>query len=88
MQAVAVDRVAGATLDIKNLVEKVCGDMIGSDRVSGLHARSMILTALTYAQSSGARFKPVTPTEEDYTEAVGAACETFMSTLKDKGFLP
>ena len=48
--------------------------------------RTAAKTALTFAQSMGARFTVAQPSEADYTEATTAACETFMSTLKDKGY--
>ena len=55
---------------------------------NGGRCRSFIVTALNYAQRSGARFAPrKTIAEEDYADGVAAACEAFAATLKDKGLL-
>lgn len=50
---------------------------------------NMLLSAVRSAQARGARCSAhPAATEGDYAEAVGAAVEAFMSTLKDKGLVP
>lgn len=79
-KAVAEDRKTGVP-DFEAIADKVLANYIHGETVTA--ARYSVLTALQYAQFSGARFKA--PAEEDYAEGVQNAVEAFCATMKDKG---
>lgn len=80
-RAVTEDRNAG-TPNFDAIADKVLSKYSHGEVII---IRQFILTALKYAQASGARF--TAPDEADYAEAVGHAVEAFMTTLKGKGLL-
>lgn len=83
IRAVTQDRAADKP-DFDQIINKVLKpyDHLSELLFSRKETRNLIRTALSFASHTGARFQVQ---EIDYTDAVGAACETFMSCLKDKG---
>lgn len=88
--AVQADRTAGVAMNFEAIAAQVIpgsdtGVDVGADSV--LVRRATLVHTLRYAQACGARFKPGNPTEDDYTECVTEACEAFMASMKNRGFM-
>lgn len=80
-RAIVLDR--QQSIDFEAVADKVLvGYTPGLSEHMG-SVRHVILTALRYAQASGARFEG--PSETDYAEAVASGIEAFTACLKDKG---